>query len=310
MESYMTTMRGANGSGVPLHAAKELVTVERAKMFLAKNSGNRPLSDGTVKRYAAQMTAGMWKFNADPVRLTADGELLDGQHRLSAIVASGKPQPMLVVYGVERSSFDTMDVGKKREAADMLGIIGKHRTIVLAAVARSLITYESGAYWTSDIDKKVKKTTTGNLDVRPTEAQVVEYVMEHPELEKVIDVVLSKYAKGARLGSPTAICVLAVLMMRENKTKAQEFLDGFSGLSPCFGTNDPRFVAREYFIRMKMNKNWSPKEGNRLAILIKAANAFFADKPLKRLSFNRTREWFPKFGQDTSVGDEVNDAFS
>src|SRR5687768_3937102 len=79
------------GGGISI--VRELVTPDRAKqMLLNVRDKNRSLKENSVQIYAEAMRRGDWQFNGDPIRFGADGKLFDGQHRLTAIIRSGKPQ--------------------------------------------------------------------------------------------------------------------------------------------------------------------------------------------------------------------------
>jgi hypothetical protein len=79
----------------------------------SKKSGgrNRNLRDRAVTRYADDMIAGRWQDNGQPIVFNGSAMILDGQHRLHAIVKSGIPQRTLVVRGVEGDAMLTIDTG-------------------------------------------------------------------------------------------------------------------------------------------------------------------------------------------------------
>ena len=58
------------------------LTPEMATELLELNKHNRPLSDGHVRRIAAQIQEGKWKFNGDTIKIAVDHSVLDGQHRV------------------------------------------------------------------------------------------------------------------------------------------------------------------------------------------------------------------------------------
>jgi hypothetical protein len=107
---------------------------EEAKALLSMNTHNRGVNRRAVNEYALAMTRGDWKFDASPIRLADDGLLLDGQHRLEAVIESGTTQPMLVVMGVEKEAQKVMDTGRKRSFANVLTLEGEKDTTGLAAV--------------------------------------------------------------------------------------------------------------------------------------------------------------------------------
>ena len=77
----------------------ETITPERATQILAtQNTGNRSISRRHVAVLAEEIKAGRWKLNGDTICFNGS-RLIDGQHRLSAIAASGIPVESLVVYG-------------------------------------------------------------------------------------------------------------------------------------------------------------------------------------------------------------------
>lgn len=120
----------------------EKVTPQRAAELLRGNTINRSLRPKTVKRYARDMTDGHWQESGDPIRLDRKGTLLDGQHRLSAIIESGISQKMVVVNNVDTRSILTMDTGNKRTFSDVLKIQGHTNVMNLAALARWCVLYE------------------------------------------------------------------------------------------------------------------------------------------------------------------------
>lgn len=64
------------------------ISPDLARDLLAKNPHNRNLRVRRVEQLAGAMTRGEWVFNGDAIRIADSGMLLDGQHRLAAIVRS------------------------------------------------------------------------------------------------------------------------------------------------------------------------------------------------------------------------------
>lgn len=118
-----------------MKAAVEIITPHIAKEMLERMETNRPLSDTTAKRYARDMADGRWNNNGQGIVLSEDGTLLDGQHRLRAVLISQATLAMLVVRGVDKRTFITMDSGKTRTLSDVLAIQGYKYTVQTAASA-------------------------------------------------------------------------------------------------------------------------------------------------------------------------------
>lgn len=267
---------------------EESVTPERAKELLLSMANDRPFSKNTALNYTEVMRRGEWKFNGDPIRINAKGKVIDGQHRLTAIVNSGKTQRMLLVSGLDDSVFDTIDVGKRRSPSDLLSIAGFTHATPLAATSRALIIYESGALWAEEAAK--------NLDYNPTGKQIVAYADENPEVFDCVRTLYNSHTYAIRIAPPSAVGLAYVLSHRQNKAKAEAFLSGFTGSEPT-ERHDPRWIAREYMARQKNSTTHRLTAQQAQAVMIKAANLYFAGLPasVATLRYQPDKHWFPRF---------------
>lgn len=112
------------------------ITPELASALLEFNpSYQRKLSSPKVDRYAKQMKNGKWALDGETVILSDGYALLDGQHRMNAVVKAQIPVNMLVLDGVNPDAFPMIDQGAKHTAKDILDI----KDIPNAAVAASSI---------------------------------------------------------------------------------------------------------------------------------------------------------------------------
>ena len=119
-----------NIPGSHWNAAVERVTPEVARSMLQSNTDNRRLRKGAVLKYATIMMDGAWKTSPEPIIFSESGRLLNGQHRLSAVVHSGITQNFLVVRNVSEATFSVLDRGAIRSTSDALG---KDKKLVEAA---------------------------------------------------------------------------------------------------------------------------------------------------------------------------------
>lgn len=110
------------------------VEPEQAEKWLERNVANRTLRPSRVREYATAMTQGRWLYTADPIRFDEDGRLIDGQHRLLAVVRSGRTVEMHVVRGLAREAQDKVDTGATRTAADALKVRGFKHGAQLATI--------------------------------------------------------------------------------------------------------------------------------------------------------------------------------
>lgn len=111
----------------------ETVTPDIAKSWLVANRVNRRLDQGTVRQYASDMENGMWfSRTGESIKFSEGGDLIDGQHRLHAVIKSGKPIVMEVTRGIERDAIHVIDTGRPRSALDSMQIDEIDKTIANA----------------------------------------------------------------------------------------------------------------------------------------------------------------------------------
>jgi len=122
--------------------AVEDITPERAAAILAANPSNRALKKGIVAQIAADIKDGRWLFNGQPILISEGGELIDGQHRLSAIIKAGVPVQCAVVGGIDFAARRTVDTGTSRTAGDLLQLSGHSQGNLLASITRMVMSYE------------------------------------------------------------------------------------------------------------------------------------------------------------------------
>lgn len=123
-----------------MEVAIENVTPTKATAWLNGNKQNRRLRDGIVEKYAADMAAGRWTTCPTPISFYEDGDLADGQHRLWAIVESGKAQRFPIARGLKREDGLNIDTGLGRSLVDAGRISGRDTGLsnTLIAVARAV----------------------------------------------------------------------------------------------------------------------------------------------------------------------------
>lgn len=100
-----------------------LITKDIAEEYLSHNTHNRVVKKNIVQKYANDIQRGKWQEVPECVSFYEDGTLRDGQHRLLAIVRSGKPVLMWVCFDVPNNS-NICDIGVKRSFVDILAIRG------------------------------------------------------------------------------------------------------------------------------------------------------------------------------------------
>lgn len=131
-----------------------------AKRWLNENKVNRSLRLAKINQFANDMAAGRWNLSNDAICFAPDGTLLNGQHRLHAIIKSGATITMLIVRNMPPSSMTSMDIGTSRTAADALGFAGEQNTHLLAASTKLAIVYSDGRIYK---DSKAQAVSPGEI---------------------------------------------------------------------------------------------------------------------------------------------------
>jgi hypothetical protein len=265
------------------------ITPGKAAQWLAANTANRPLSRSTVRSFAEAMRRGDWLVTHQGVAFDTDGVLVDGQHRLAAIVEAELAVEMTVFSEVEPDTFDVLDTGKRRNAADVLAIEGEKSTTMLAAMVRTVWLYRNrpDASWSG-----------GAAGV--TDHQIVQTLEAHPRIREFVPV-------GERIAGETGMIKSAAgagsyLVEQANKKAAlDEWYEGIIGGAGLAKT-DPRLTFRRTMFAMArkqagvVQRRRDTRE--HVALYLKAFNAWAGDEPLPALRFT-AREPLPAIAKIT-----------
>lgn len=131
-----------------IKSSVETVTPQVADKILTDSKDqvkNRNVADCHVEWLSDQMKAGKWRTNGEPIILDDEGFLLDGQHRLYAVVMSGATIETVVTRGVDRSTFATIDTGSARTTGNVMSIAGEANASTIATALGWVHRYEVGA---------------------------------------------------------------------------------------------------------------------------------------------------------------------
>lgn len=108
-----------------LNAAIETITPAIAAEWLRANTCNRPLNQNHIARLAAMMRAGRWRLTGETIVFSAQGVLMDGQHRLHACIESGTTIKVMVVRGTSEDAVHFIDGARQpRQGKDALAMAG------------------------------------------------------------------------------------------------------------------------------------------------------------------------------------------
>lgn len=198
-----------------------LVTPELAQSWLASNTNNRNLDKKYAGMIADDYANDRTIITHQGVAFCTNGVLLDGQHRLTAVVMSGKPVWMLVTFGLPPESQAEIDNQKKRSMAatlKMLHDINLPNMTRAAAVAPYLLAPNGAITGTYDTKQKRELAflehrdaiewalrafpTRGGLSRAPVLAVIVRayYSVDLTKLERFCQILLT----GEHDGDPAA----------------------------------------------------------------------------------------------------------
>ena len=108
------------------------VTPELARQWLVNNNFNRPKNSETVAKYVRQIREGRWRLTHQGIALTKLGFLLDGQHRLWAIIECGVTLPMRIFVNEPIENYEVIDCGRNRSHLEVVRMAAKDSTLTTA----------------------------------------------------------------------------------------------------------------------------------------------------------------------------------
>lgn len=204
----------------------ESVDPTYAKDLLVGNTNNRNVRAAQVRSLSRVMKQGLWQFNGEPIRFTSDGTVLDGQHRLLAIVDSGTTQDLVIQRGFDSSIFSTIDVGAKRNGGDALKASGVADFTVIAAIAHGYLT-SKGVNSPSVVEIERTVNLLGN---------------------RIHQAASISRTAGKELHSKKLFGVAAIYLLEANQWAASEFFDSLAS-GAGLPSGDPRLALRNRFIK-------------------------------------------------------------
>ncbi len=250
------------------------VTPEEAAQLLDNGGPNRKLNESQVERFVTDMLAGNWRSaeTTETIKLGPRGSLEDGQHRLAAVVKSGRAQMFWIARGVPAAAIEMVDTGRSRSFSDVLTMGGENssQSRRVAATLKWIWHYEHDSALTSG-------RAVSHAELKRT-------LEEHPGVE---DAVAKAYE--SRDITPQSIVAFVYTLAREKKPrKADEWLDAIQE-GADIGRNHPAFVLRRKFRRGDSASGTHQMRGPyAAALLIKSWNAFINNEEVSTL------EWRPK----------------
>lgn len=252
------------------------ITPDVAKDFLSLNKGNRHVRQRVVDVYARDMENGNWQLTGEAIKFASDGSLLDGQHRLLAVIQSGCTVTMFVIRHIQKSAQSVMDAGSARQASDNLAMNGVRHSALIASVAKTGVMHDRG----------VKDIGKGNV----SHSEIYEWVKNNPDVHEAA-AITSRYGHRVYC-APSAIAYASLLIYRA--TKDWYAIDEFwCAAADKVGLKhgDPVIALTNRFIQDRSKRIVMPRMAL-ISAIVRAWNARREGKTMTRSSYeNRNGEF-------------------
>lgn len=230
---------------------------------------NRKLSVTHVNYLAKEMAAGRWVLTGSSIQFNELGELIDGQHRLVAIIRAGMTVPCYVVTGLPTQAFFALDQNKKRTTRDILHALEYKYDAYLGAAVLHILNWEG---------QKLFYKNRGQISSQ----EVVEWIDANPKIMDSAHMVLgSTTARTRQQGfKPGLLMALHFLFGQRNKGSATYFMEALSTGKFDLPSDDVIFLLRERLIRDAISKARLDSESLANFIVV-AWNRWRDKEPLK-----------------------------
>lgn len=247
-----------------------------AKTWLKANTQNRALNKAHVKKLAAQMKSGRWILNGETISFDDSGVLLNGQHRLNAVIESGMTVDMAIATGVvDPRAFEVTDVvSLKRGVHQIAAMNGVKNANVTTAVARIVLAFENAR----DMDD-FAATFPAAYQGEPSEV-----VSMSAKIQDDIADIKDRLGRAIMrsVGSPATMLAVIYIISRKNPKEVESFCEKIrTGIFES--ENDPCMALRDRLLRGRGGFVWHAWKTTLAAITIKAFNAHKAGKEIKNL---------------------------
>lgn len=196
-----------------VYSVVETIDVDMAKTLLELNrpyeigtdETNRRVRQAMVDRFAEAMLAGEWILTNQGIGISVDDELVDGQHRLLALLKAAEVNPditieSLVIWNLPVGAKNAVDIGGARRPGDFLAMKGIGSANNIAAALRLLHCYDEIPY---DYQTWIR--------YRASPAHLVTLLAKHKGVE-------AAYALGhgsMRITSPSSMTAAITIIARD-----------------------------------------------------------------------------------------------
>jgi hypothetical protein len=262
----------------------ERITPKMAKEYLEHNLKNRPCSERVVNDYVNRMKAGEWMLSPDAIAFDYNGNLINGQHRLRAIVKSGVECDFYVGRNCQPAVFVVTDEGKKRSAGDTLAIHGATCAARTSSIVKAVLALRS------------RRSLNNGTNIYASNNSVLKEFNSNPALYEEVGRKGDKLYRAMRLMKLSYYAAYIYYLFNDMAYPESVIMSFFESLTDIEPTNNEtiRTLRRALLDDMQSpNHKMTPKRKEKL--IMKAWNAYISGKSIQRLSWNPDTEadlWF------------------
>lgn len=113
------------------------------QILTSNNNKNRKIRTTRLKHLTNSILNGEWRVTSQGIALDPEGNLVDGQHRLAAVIKADRPIRIMLARNVDPSTFGVIDCGASRTASDALNVAGCLNSTSTAAAVKMYILYKN-----------------------------------------------------------------------------------------------------------------------------------------------------------------------
>jgi len=266
--------------------AIEEITPALAKQWLGINHRNRRLSNPTVTRLAGVILRDEWMEDCtDAIGLDTDEGVVNGQHRLNAIIEADRTVRALVLRNVNPEVIKIIDQGMHRTFAQLLEMNGySYPTIVAGAVE-----------WIYKMTHDFERSTP--TAAKATVPQLLDVLNEHPNIVNSLDPAFTVWQK-TRVDRPM-LTAYHYAFASVDADQADEFYELLAtGIG--VGGDTPVYTLRERYLAEQAKADGKKAQKFELAAwLVKAWEATrreetMSQRQLRWVKSGPRAEQFPK----------------
>jgi len=264
-----------------------MVTPQMAQKWLKARGKNRTISLSKVKEYAEAMKAGKWVLNGVGILFDSNNKLIDGQHRLSAIIQSELTIPLLLIRGIDDPrAFGTIDRGKKRTIGDIVSMEGIKHSSLTAAIAKRLVA------WDKCSDKA--SFALGNESYKKiADYEILDYIKINNHNIQPFITEMGGTLPFKRCGAGSALIAALIICSEVDDVVTMLFMEGLK-TGANLPVNSPISLLRDRLINPPERRGIS-WETEVMALTIKSWNKYLHGKSVKSLRWSTGRADKEKF---------------